>query len=141
MSYPVTKGSVRRAAVAGAAVGIALLLVAAPGSSSARASDVSAGPVLAGARAAPPAQLTDVGAAKRKRRAVRRQHGPSAAGMAFMGMAMGMIGTAIAESQRRDYYDHYYYGRPTYYGPRYYRAPAYGYYGGVYQPRPYYYGY
>ncbi|QPF93691.1 hypothetical protein [Bradyrhizobium commune] len=65
--------------------------------------------------------------------AVRRRHyyrrGPSAAGLAFMGVAAGLIGGAIAESRRQEYYDNYYYGGPRYYGP------GYGYYGG---PRYYY---
>lgn len=134
MSQRAGKGSARRAAIAGAVAGLALMMLAAP----AAASGQTAVPAASADRAASTAQLTDVSAAKRERRAVRRSHGSSAAGMAFMGMAMGMIGTAIAESQRRDYYD-YYYGRPAYYGPRYYRAPDYGYYGGAYQPRRYYY--
>jgi len=135
MSQRAGKGSAGRTALAGAVAALALIALAAP----AVASGGTAGPAAAADRAATTAaQLTDVSAAKRKRRAVRRSRGPSAAGMAFMGMAMGMIGTAIAESQRRDYYD-YYYGRPAYYGPRYYRAPGYGYYGGAYQPRRYYY--
>lgn len=67
--------------------------------------------------------------------AARRRHyyrrGPNAAGLAFMGVAAGLIGGAIAESRRQEYYDNYYYGGPRYYGP----GPGYGYYGG---PRYYY---
>ncbi len=51
-----------------------------------------------------------------------------------MGVAAGLIGGAIAESQRREYYeDHYNYGPRPYYG-----SP--GYYGGgpYYAPRGYY---
>lgn len=67
--------------------------------------------------------------------AVRRRYyrrGGNAAGAAFMGMTMGLIAGAIAEQQRRDYYEHYgyYYGPPRYYapppyyyGPRYYYPP------------------
>lgn len=67
--------------------------------------------------------------------AVRRRYyrrGGNAAGAAFMGMAMGLIAGAIAEQQRRDYYERYgyYYGPPRYYapppyyyGPRYYYPP------------------
>ena len=60
--------------------------------------------------------------------AVRRRHyyrrGPNAAGLAFMGLAAGVIGGAIAESRRQEYYENRYY-----YGPRhYYGGP--GYYGG-----------
>ncbi len=134
MSQRAGKGSAHRTVMAGAVAGLALMMLAAPAAATGR----TAGPAASADRAASTAELTDVSAAKRKRRAVRRSHGSSAAGMAFMGMAMGMIGTAIAESQRRDYYD-YYYGRPAYYGPRYYRAPGYGYYGGAYRPRHYYY--
>ena len=86
--------------------------------------------------------MTDVSAQKkqRQRRAVRRNRGPSAEGMAFMGLAAGLIGSAIAESQRRDYYDNYY--RPRhYFGGGYYGRPGYGYYGGGYYGGPRYYGY
>jgi hypothetical protein len=75
--------------------------------------------------------MTDVSA----RRRVHHHHyyhggGGAAAAAAFA----GIIGTGLAiaaEQNRRDYYeDHYYYGRPAYYGP------GYGYYGGG----PYYRG-
>ena len=69
---------------------------------------------------------TDFSAARRHR---YYRRGPSAAGLAFMGMATGLIAGAIAEQRRRDYYDNYYYGPGPYYGP------GYGYYGG---PRYYY---
>lgn len=69
--------------------------------------------------------------------AVRRRHyyrrGPNAAGLAFMGLAAGLIGGAIAESRRQEYYDNYYYGGPRYYGPGY----GYGYYGGPRYYDPY----
>jgi hypothetical protein len=65
----------------------------------------------------------------------RRRHyyrrGPNAAGLAFMGVAAGLIGGAIAESRRQEYYDNYYYGGPRYYGP------GYGYYGGPRYYNPY----
>jgi hypothetical protein len=67
-----------------------------------------------------------------RRRYYRR--GPSAAGLAFMGVATGLIAGAIAEQRRRDYYENnYYYGPGPYYG-----GP--GYYGGgpYYGPRYYY---
>ena len=72
-------------------------------------------------------EVTDFSAARR-RHYYRR--GPNAAGLAFMGLAAGVIGGAIAESRRREYYENRYY-----YGPRpYYGAPGYygghGYYGG-----------
>lgn len=73
--------------------------------------------------------ITDVSA----RRRVHRHYyggGGAAAAAAFA----GIVGTGLAiaaEQNRRDYYeDHYYYGRPAYYGP------GYGYYGGG----PYYRG-
>jgi hypothetical protein len=139
MSQRAGKGSGHRTALTGAVAALALIALAAPVmlAAPAAASNVATSPQPAVIPAANTAQLTDVGAAKRKRRAVRHNHGPSAAGMAFMGMALGMVGSAIAESQRRDYYDHYY-GHYSY-GPRYYRQPGYGYYGGAYQPQPYYY--
>ncbi len=102
------------------------------------ASTLNASPVSAGSGA-----LTDVSAQKkqRQRRAVRRNRGPSAEGMAFMGLAAGLIGSAIAESQRRDYYDSYY-GPRRYYRGGYYGGPGYGYYGGGgYYGGPRYYGY
>jgi hypothetical protein len=78
-------------------------------------------------------EVTDFSAARR-RHYYRR--GPNAAGLAFMGLAAGMIGGAIAESRRREYYENrYYYGpRPYYGGPGYYGGQ--GYYGGG---SPYYY--
>jgi hypothetical protein len=80
---------------------------------------------------------TDFSAAKR-RRYYRR--GPDAAGLAFMGLAAGVIGTAIAESRRRDYHENrYYYGPGPYYGgPGYYGGNPYYGNGGYYRPRYYY---
>ena len=71
---------------------------------------------------------TDFSAARRHR---YYRRGPSAAGLAFMGAAVGLIGGAIAESRRQEYYDNYYYGGPRYYGP------GYGYYGGPRYYDPY----
>ena len=65
--------------------------------------------------------VTDFSAARRHR---YYRRGPSAAGLAFMGAATGLIAGAIAESRRQEYYDNYYYGP----GPGY--GPGYGYYGG-----------
>lgn len=132
MSRCAGKGSACRAAAAGVIAGLALMAL--PTLSAAE--PATAGTSGAAADRAVAHRLTDIGAAKRKRRAVRRSHGPSAAGMAFMGMAMGMMGAAIAESQRRDYYDRYY----GYGGPYYYQR-GFGYYGGHYRHRPYYYRY
>jgi hypothetical protein len=68
-----------------------------------------------------------------RRRYYRR--GGSAAGLAFMGMAIGTIGAIAAQQQRNDYYNSYgyapgyygggpyYYGGAPYYGRRYYYVP------------------
>ena len=111
-----------------------LALVATSASPSAAASPgpvepVSAKPVTAGQGSS---DVTDFSAGRR-RHYYRR--GPNAAGLAFMGLAAGVIGGAIAESRRRDYYENrYYYGsRPYYGGPGYYGGPSY--YGGS----PFYY--
>ena len=74
---------------------------------------------------------TDFSAARRHRHYYR---GGNAAGAAFMGMALGIIGGAIAAQQRRDYYENY-----GYYGPGYYYGPAYPYGGPYYYGRPSYY--
>ncbi|TFV38053.1 hypothetical protein E4K66_16640 [Bradyrhizobium frederickii] len=91
---------------------------------------LSTKPVTAGQGSS---DVTDFSSARR-RHYYRR--GPNAAGLAFMGLAAGMIGGAIAESRRREYYENrYYYGpRPYYGGTGYYGG--HGYYGGG---SPYYY--
>jgi hypothetical protein len=99
----------------------ALALVTVPRSSLA----ASASALTTAATASPSHDATDFSAARR--RYYRR--GPNAAGLAFMGMATGLIAGAIAEQRRREYYENYYYGPGPYYGP------GYGYYGG---PRYYY---
>lgn len=69
---------------------------------------------------------------RRYRRGYRNNN---AAGLAFMGLALGTIGAVVASQQRRDYYrqNHYYGGNP-YYGGNYYGNPGYynqpRYYGG-----------
>lgn len=80
-------------------------------------------------------QVTDISAARKKRRYVRRNDGGAAAAAAFVGI-VGTIGAIAAAQSRRDYYGrNYYYGRPHYYGgPQpygygYYNNPGYGYYG------------
>ena len=97
-------------------------------------------PQLALARSATPAPpaaengtaastTTDISARKRHRH--HRRHSGNAAGLAFMGMALGTMGAIIADQRRRDYYrDRYYYGGNPYYGRHYYGGP--GYYGGYY---------
>jgi hypothetical protein len=69
--------------------------------------------------------------AVRRRRYYRR--GGSAAGLAFMGLAIGTIGAIAAQQRRDDYYNGYgqgyygggpyYYGGGPYYGRRYYYQP------------------
>jgi hypothetical protein len=72
---------------------------------------------------------TDFSSARRRR---YYRGGGSAAGLAFMGMALGTIAAIAAQQRREDYYNSYgYYG----YGPGYYGGGPY-YYGGG----PYYYG-
>ncbi|RTE94938.1 hypothetical protein [Bradyrhizobium sp. LVM 105] len=112
-----------------------LAMVATSASPSAAASAgaaeaLSTKPVTAGQGSS---DVTDFSSARR-RHYYRR--GPNAAGLAFMGLAAGMIGGAIAESRRREYYENrYYYGpRPYYGGTGYYGG--HGYYGGG---SPYYY--
>ncbi len=69
---------------------------------------------------------TDISA---RRRYARRGYRNNAAGLAFMGLALGTVGAVIANQQRRDYYrQNYYYGGDPYYGGRYYGQR--GYYGG-----------
>ncbi len=61
---------------------------------------------------------TDFSAARRRR---HYRRGGDAAGLAFMGLAIGTIAGAIAAQQRYDYYNYgYYYGSPYYGGPYYY---------------------
>jgi hypothetical protein len=103
----------------------ALVVAAQSPAAAASPNPAKAAPAVAGAGSS---DATDFSAARRHYyRHYRR--GPNAAGLAFMGLAAGLIGGAIAESRRQEYYDNYYYGGPHYYGP------GYGYYGG---PRYYY---
>lgn len=79
---------------------------------------------------------TDFSSARRR----RYYRGGSAAGLAFMGMAIGTIG-AIAAQQNYGYgYGPYYGGGPYYYGggPYYYGGGPYYYGGGPYYGRRYY---
>jgi hypothetical protein len=68
----------------------------------------------------------------------RRRHyrrGNNAAGLAFMGLAIGTIGAIAAQQRREEYYDRYGdYG----YGPGYYGGGPYYYGGGPYYGRRYY---
>jgi hypothetical protein len=83
---------------------------------------VSAGTAKSGA--------TDFSAARRRR---HYRRGGSAAGLAFMGLAIGAIGAIAAQQRRDDYYDNYGYGQGYYGG-----GPSY-YGGGPYHGRRYYY--
>ena len=58
--------------------------------------------------------------------------GGNAAGLAFMGLAIGTIGAIAAQQQRQDYYNNYGYG------PGYYGGGPYYYGGGPYYGRRYY---
>ncbi|MEH2510794.1 hypothetical protein V1291_002148 [Nitrobacteraceae bacterium AZCC 1564] len=85
------------------------------------AKDASTSPAVAG-------EATDFSA--RRRVARRHYRHNNAAGLAFMGLALGTIGTIVAEQRRRDYYrQHYFYGGSPYYGGHYYGGPAYYGYG------------
>ena len=75
---------------------------------------------------------TDFSAVRRR----RYYRGGSAAGLAFMGMAIGTIGAIAAQQQRNDYYNNYGYGYG--YGPGYYGGGPYYYGGGPYYGRRYY---
>jgi hypothetical protein len=91
----------------------------------------SLAPTKAAAAGTATPAATDFSAARRHR---YYRRGPNAAGLAFMGVAAGLIGGAIAESRRQEYYeDRYNYGPGPYYGGQ-------GYYGGgpYYGPRGYY---
>jgi hypothetical protein len=75
---------------------------------------------------------TDFSAARRR----RHYRGGGAAGLAFMGMAIGAIGSIAAQQRRDDYYNNGYgYG----YAPGYYGGGPYYYGGGPYYGRRYYY--
>lgn len=103
------------------------LIVASASPSTAASSGAIAKAVAAGPAAT---SATDFSAARRHR---YYRRGPNAAGLAFMGVAAGLIGGAIAESRRQEYYENrYYYG-----GPRTYYDPGYGYYGGPRYYNPY----
>jgi len=111
----------------------ALATVAAVGLTAVEPSLATAAPVQksASVTAAQDNGVTDISA--RRRVYHHRYHGGGGGAAAAAAFA-GIVGTGLAiaaEQNRRDYYeDHYYYGRPAYYGP------GYGYYGGG----PYYRG-
>lgn len=118
--------SFRRGVVLATVAALTLSVVVPPPAAQARpavpvAKDVSASTAVGG-------EVTDFSA--RRRVARRHYRHNNAAGLAFMGLALGAIGTAIADQRRRDYYrQHYFYGGTPYYGGHYYGAPAYYGYG------------
>lgn len=104
----------------------ASFLIAAPLPAAQAQTRVPAQPVASTALVQQASQSTDISA---RRRYARRGYRNNAAGLAFMGLALGTVGAVIANQQRRDYYrQNYYYGGDGYYGGRYYGQP--GYYGG-----------
>jgi hypothetical protein len=112
------------------------MLVAVSGANSAQAASSGLSPAPAPAvNVAAGERLTDVSARAKKRHVKRHYRRNDAAAAAIFGLAAGAIGTAIADSRRRDYYrQDYYYGGDPYYGRPYYGGPAY--YGG-YRSYPY----
>jgi len=134
MAFPTKSISLTGKLAACALAASMFVAVSAQSPAQAASEGLSRAPVaITGASAA----LTDVSAraAKRSRPARRAHRRNDAAAAAIFGMAAGAIGSAIAESRRRDYYrDNYYYGGDPYYGRPYYGGP--GYYGG-YRYYPY----
>ncbi len=118
------------------ATAAALVLTVAVPPLSAQAEPLAAAPAAKTTSVEPAnaSEATDF-SSRARRRAVRRGYNNNAAGLAFMGMALGTMGAIVAEQRRRDYYrDNYYYGGGPYYGRHYYGGPAYygGYGGGYY---------
>ena len=107
-----------------AAVTMLLITIADP-------SPASAGPSNSPSKSASASTATTDFSSRRRRSSNR---GGSAAGRAFMGMAIGTMGAIAAQQQRNDYYNRYdngqgyygggprYYGGGPYYGRRYYRS-------------------
>ena len=106
---------------------------------------ISEPPAMAGPVASAPtgisastgtSDVTDISSARRRR---HYRNGGNAAGLAFMGMAIGTIGAFAAQQQRNDYYNNGYYNNGYYnngYGSGYYGGGPYG--GGPYYGRRYY---
>ena len=111
------------------AAALVLTVAVPPPVAEARPSAPVTKPVSAGQAVAD--EATDFSA--RRRVARRGYRNNNAAGLAFMGLALGTVGAVIADQRRRDYYrDNYYYGGNPYYGGRYYGGQPYyggGYYG------------
>jgi hypothetical protein len=86
-------------------------------------------PASKGVSATGSSDATDFSAARRRR---HYRRGGNAAGLAFMGLAIGTIGAIAAQQRRDDYYNNGYYNNGYYnndygYGPGYYGGgPYYG---------------
>lgn len=118
-----------RAVVLATAAALVLTVAVPPPVAEARPAAPSSAPVSAGQAAV--GEATDFSA--RRRVARRGYRNNNAAGLAFMGMALGTMGAIVAEQRRRDYYrNNYYYGGNPNYGGRYYGGQPY------YGPQPYY---
>jgi hypothetical protein len=94
-------------------------------------------PASKGLSATGSSDATDFSAARRRR---HYRRGGNAAGLAFMGLAIGTIGAIAAQQRRDDYYNNGYYNNGYYnngygYGPGYYGGGPYG--GGPYYGRRY----
>jgi hypothetical protein len=83
-------------------------------------------PASKGVSATAPSDATDFSSQRRRR--VYRRGGGNAAGLAFMGMAIGTIGAIAAQQRRDDYYNNGYYNNGYGYAPGYYGGgdPYYG---------------
>src|SRR6202166_3795400 len=135
-----TKMRVRRGLLASAGRGVVVATIAALVVMMSEPPLAMAGPAVPAAKGISATTgssgATDISSVRRRR---YYRNGGSAAGLAFMGMAIGTIGAIAAQQQRNDYYNSYGYG-PGYYGggPYYYGGgPAY-YGGGPYYGRRYY---
>jgi hypothetical protein len=93
-------------------------------------------PVSNSVSATASSDATDFSAARRRR---HYRRGGNAAGLAFMGLAIGTIGAIAAQQRRDDYYNNGYYNN-GYYNNGYGYGYAPGYYGGggPYYGRRYY---
>ena len=100
--------------------GVALATIAALAITMSDPPSAVAGPIAAAASSG----ATDFSSARRVR---HHRRGGSAAGLAFMGLAIGAIGAVAAQQRRNDYYNNGYYNN-GYYNNGYGYAP--GYYGG-----------
>jgi hypothetical protein len=126
--------SMRKILLSSAARGGAVAMIAALVLTMAEPPLASAGqltPASKGVSATGSSDATDFSAARRRR---HYRGGGNAAGLAFMGLAIGTIGAIASQQRRDDYYDngysnngHYnngyapgYYGGSPYYGQRYY---------------------